>query len=45
MNLVHKCESMGVGMFMVASSFYLKGILGGIDCTPDIASGKYQLRQ
>ena len=43
LNLKRKCESMGVGMFMVFSSFFLKGILGGIDCTPDATSGKYYL--
>lgn len=34
---------MGVGMFMVMSSFFLKGILGGIDCSPDATSGKHYL--
>jgi hypothetical protein len=43
MNILHKCESMAVGMFMVASSFFLKGILAGIDCTPDGTNGKYYL--
>ena len=28
-----KMESMAVGMFVVCSSFFLKGILGGFDCT------------
>jgi len=30
-------------MFMVGSSFFVKGILGGIDCTPDATSGKNYL--
>eukprot|EP01043_Picozoa_sp_COSAG02_P035509 COSAG02_NODE_2548_length_8557_cov_17.177229_2_plen_1173_part_00 len=42
-NLLYKCESMAVGMFMIGSSFFLKGVFGGIDCSPDPANGRYYL--
>ena len=31
---------MAIGFFIVASSFFLKGILGGIDCTQN-SNGKW----
>lgn len=37
-----KMESMAIGFFIVASSFFLKGILGGIDCTLN-SNGKWYL--
>jgi hypothetical protein len=35
------CEKMAVGALMVLSSFYLKGVLGGFDCTASANSKQY----
>ena len=39
-DLVFKCEAMSVGIFFVGSSFLLKGMLGGFDCSTDLTNGK-----
>ena len=39
LGLFYKCEAMGVGMLMLCSSFFLKGVFGGFDCTQDAGSG------
>ena len=42
-DLLFKCESMAVGMFFVGTSFLLKGLLGGFDCSRDHTNGKLYL--
>ena len=41
--VMYKCEAIAVAMMMICSSFYLKGIFGGIDCSVDDTNGRYYL--
>eukprot|EP01046_Picozoa_sp_COSAG06_P054489 COSAG06_NODE_9718_length_1835_cov_4.318511_2_plen_133_part_00 len=42
-DLLFKCESMAVGIFFIGTSFLLKGLLGGFDCSRDQTNGKLYL--
>ena len=42
-DLRFRCESMAVGMFFLGTSFLLKGILGGFDCSRDQTNGRLYL--
>ena len=42
-DLMVKCEAMGVGIFFVGTSFMLKGLLGGFDCSRDLKNNRLYL--
>ena len=42
-DVLFKCESMGVAIFFVGTSFLLKGYFGGFDCTRDRTNGRLYL--